>query len=115
MPLIEREAGTPPPGGSPDRIETLIRRAFDAGLLLLLAVGSPYVLLYRSEGARILGYSPRYFYGVLAPLAGVAALTVLTAASPAAARWLRAAFGRIPGSLAVPAGWAATAAALAYA
>lgn len=63
-----------PPRQVEARVERFIRSIFHLLLLVLLALGAPFVFSYRSVGPVIGPYSIGYLLGVVAPFAGVAAL-----------------------------------------
>ena len=66
-----------PPCQGEARPERFIRSIFHLLLMVLPAVGAPFVFSYRSVGPVIGPFSINYLLGVVAPFAGVAALIVL--------------------------------------
>ena len=98
-----------------ERIERLVGSAFRVTLLILIAVGAPFVLGYRSESPVWGPFTSRYLFGVLAPFAVIAlfALAAALAWNPVARR-LEAGAGRLPRIPAIILFWGAGIAALGY-
>ncbi len=99
-----------------ERAERLVGFAFRIAVLLLIAVGAPFVFGYRSEAPVWGPFTSRYLFGVLVPFAvvSIGALTAALAWDPMA-RALAATAGRLPRTLALVATWGAGIAAIAYA
>jgi len=98
-----------------ERAERLVGSAFRVTVLLLIAVGAPFVLGYRSENPVWGPFTSRYLFGVLFPFAAMALLSLAAAlAWDPVTRGLGAA-GRLPRPLALLAAWGAGFAALVYA
>ena len=98
-----------------ERAERFIGSAFRVTVLLLVAVGAPFVFGYRSADPVWGPFTSRYLFGVLVPFAAVAAGALAAAlAWDPIARALAAMAGRLPRTLAAVATWGAGIVLLAY-
>ena len=88
------------PTAAPPRVVRALEGAAALALLLLAAIGAPFILKYRSEGAVLWGFSSRYLLGVVAPLAlldaGLAAMTLALWTGKNTLSFLPATVGRLP-------------------
>jgi len=98
-----------------DRARSALTRLFAAVLLVLAALGAPFVFSYRSEGAVIGPFSPRYLFGVALPFAMACGLLLLfLLAKSRVVPWMGASLGRLPRLPAALAALAGAAAAVVY-
>lgn len=107
---------TPEETQGQERIERLIGSAFRVTLLILIAVGAPFVLGYRSEAPTWGPFTARYLFGVLIPFAIIALFALAAAlAWDFVAHRLAAGAGRLPRLAAIVLFWGAGLATIAYA
>jgi len=75
----------------------LLARAYSFLLVAFVAIGLPFAIRYRSEGAGDGRYTSRYLYGVLFPLAALSALALVLLIAPRlSSALLRSTLGRAP-------------------